>query len=180
MIYFHKIKTISNPYFNNFYQLYSSAFPENEQRSYSGLIKILGNNNHFSANAILNNDKFIGIFNYWEFEPFYFIEHFAIANNLRGQHYGTDTMKSFLSQTQLPVVLEVELPNTEVAIKRIQFYERLGFSLLPNDYFQPPYGKEALPIPLFLMSNDKLFASNNFHFLKKVIHTEVYHFEHLS
>jgi hypothetical protein len=85
-------------------------------------------------------------------------------------------MKSFFSQTQLPVVLEVELPNTEVAIKRIQFYERLGFSLLSNDYFQPPYEKKALPIPLLLMSNDKLFASNNFHFLKKVIHTEVYHF----
>ena len=53
------------------------------------------------------------------------------------------------------ICLEVELPETEMAARRIGFYERNGFYY--NDYFymQPPIAEGRNAIPLRLMTTGR-------------------------
>lgn len=175
MIDFKRIQFSSDAFFQNFYQLYSTAFPENERRSLQNLENELFNP-AYHAFVLMDRNKFVGIFNYWNFEKFIYIEHFAIEEKLRSQHLGSEVLKSFLEKVNLPVVLEVELPNTEAAKRRIEFYHRLGFIELQNYYVQPPYESGEFPIPMQLMTNDYEFVKNNFETVKQTIYLEVYHF----
>ncbi|HOF98263.1 MAG TPA: GNAT family N-acetyltransferase [Paludibacteraceae bacterium] len=176
MIDFKRMQSSSDAFFQQFYRLYSSAFPENERRSLQNLEKEL-NNPNFHAYVLMNKNSFVGIFNYWNFEKFIYIEHFAIEEKLRSQYLGTEALKSFLEKVNLPVILEVEMPNTDAAKRRIEFYHRHEFVELQNYYLQPPYESGGFPIPMQLMSNDYEFAKNNFETIKQTIYLEVYHFK---
>jgi hypothetical protein len=49
-------------------------------------------------------------------------------------------------------VLEVEPPEDEIKKRRIAFYERCGFHLSKEEYYQPPYQEGGEPVRLMLMS----------------------------
>ncbi|HNZ62241.1 MAG TPA: hypothetical protein PKN84_04755, partial [Paludibacteraceae bacterium] len=66
------MQSSSDAFFQQFYRLYSSAFPENERRSLQNLEKEL-NNPNFHAYVLMNKNRFVGIFNYWNFEKFIYI-----------------------------------------------------------------------------------------------------------
>jgi ribosomal protein S18 acetylase RimI-like enzyme len=157
--------------------LYILTFPLAERRSWAGLEYELDYEKRFCAHALVQNDKFVGLFNYWTFENFYYIEHVAVVPAMRGKQIGTEAMEIFMSQTKLPIILEVELPDNPVAIRRIHFYEKLGFSLVPHTYAQPPYDEEDEElIPMQLMCNDAAFAGDKFEVVKDTLYSEVYHF----
>ncbi len=86
-------------------------------------------------------------------------------------------MGILLSKMKLPVVLEVEMPNNPTAIRRIHFYERLGFSVLSHKYAQPPYEGDSFLLPMQLMCNNLHFADSHFELIKENIFQEVYHYE---
>jgi len=67
MIDFKRMQSSSDAFFQQFYRLYSSAFPENERRSLQDLEKEL-NNPNYHAYVLMNKNRFVGIFNYWNFE----------------------------------------------------------------------------------------------------------------
>ena len=178
MLNFHRIKYVTCPFFPSLYNLYILTFPAAERRSWAGLEFELDYEKRFCAHALVQNDKFVGLFNYWTFERFYYIEHVAIVPAMRGQHIGTEAMKIFMSQTKLPIILEVELPNNPAAIRRIHFYEKLGFSLISHNYAQPPYDEEDEQlIPMQLMCNDSTFAETQFETIKDILYDKVYHYE---
>ena len=131
----------------------------------------------FCAHALVQNDKFDGLLNYWPFDRFYYIEHVAVVEAFRGKHLGTEAMEIFKSQTQLPIVLEVESPTNIDAIGRIRFYEKMGFSVVSHNYAQPPYDGEGFLIPMQLMSNDRHFADTHFEMIKDTLYDKVYHYE---
>ena len=113
----------------------------------------------------------------WKFSRFYYIEHFAIHPQHRNHSYGSEVIRLFLSTVSLPVVLEVEMPKTITASRRIHFYERLGFYVMSNFYMQPPYDGESFLLPMLIMSNDYHFTNKHFHLIKEVLYKEVYNFE---
>lgn len=181
MLHFYRINSVSDPFFLNLYNLYTLAFPPRERRTWAGLEYELSYEKRFCAHALIQNDKFVGFFNYWTFERFYYIEHFAVIPTLRGQHIGTEAMEIFKQQTKLPIVLEVEMPNNPTAIRRINFYEKLGFTVLSRNYAQPPYdGESDFFIPISIMCNDVHFANTHFELIKENLYNKVYHYEYVS
>ncbi|MEI6553977.1 MAG: GNAT family N-acetyltransferase [Paludibacter sp.] len=177
MLNFHRITSVNCPHFSDLYKLYTEAFPAKERRTLGGLEYELTYEKRFCAHALVQNDKFVGLFNYWTFDRFYYIEHIAIVDTIRGQNIGTEAMGIFKTQTILPIVFEVEMPINTTSIGRIRFYEKLGFSVLSHNYAQPPYEGEGFLIPMQLMSNSRHFADTHFELIKETLYENVYHFE---
>lgn len=181
MLNFHRINGVSDLFFDNFFNLYALAYPPAERRNWAGLEYELKYEKQFYAQALIQNDKFVGFINYWVFDRFYFIEHFAVSHNFRGQHIGTEAMQILKSQTNLPIVFEVEMPNNPTAIRRIRFYEKLGFTVLSHNYAQPPYNEESnFFIPVLIMCNDVHFANTHFELIKENLYNNVYHYESVN
>ncbi|MGN0231991.1 MAG: GNAT family N-acetyltransferase [Muribaculaceae bacterium] len=156
--------------------LYESSFPIDERRDYENFINILNTkSNIFSLEAsVTENGEIIGFISHWDFEDFIYIEHFTVDEALRGHGYGREIIESFMSRTQLPIILEVELPDCEMSIRRIKFYERLGFKLHNNvKYIQPSYGQGRKEIELKLMTYGKIDIVENCHQIE-MIKKEVY------
>jgi ribosomal protein S18 acetylase RimI-like enzyme len=130
------------------------------------------------VNALIQEGEFVGLFNYWTFERFYYIEHLAISPKHRSRGIGSEAMGIFMDQIKLPIVLEVEMPNNIIPSRRILFFEKLGFSILSHNYAQPPYDGDGFLLPELIMSNDIHFANTHFEKIKEILYTEVYHFEY--
>ncbi len=144
--------------------IYESSFPIDERRDYENFINILNSkSNIFSLEAAFTeNGEIVGFISHWDFEDFIYIEHFAVDEELRGHGYGRTIIESFQSRTHLPIILEVELPDCEMSIRRINFYERLGFTLHSNvKYIQPSYGEGRKEIELKLMTYGKIDIAEN-------------------
>ena len=63
--------------------------------------------------------------------------------------------RAFEALNDIPIVFEVELPETELAKRRIHFYERLGYQYYGDvEYYQGIFHEEASPQPLRLMMKD--------------------------
>jgi GNAT superfamily N-acetyltransferase len=176
MIDFRNIKNSSDPLFGKMYKLYQSAFPVVERRTLESLESVLNHDTRFVMTGLLKDGEFVGFFNHWQFERFVCIEHFAVNPKLRGQNIGSEVMKTFLSNINLPVVFEVEMLENEMAIRRIVFYERLGCKLLPHKYAQPHYDGSGKLLPMLLMTNNYDYVDKYFREIKSTMYKEVYNY----
>lgn len=77
-------------------------------------------------------------------------------------------------QLKKPIILEVEMPEEEMAIRRINFYKRQGFTLWEKPYMQPPYKSGDDYLPMLLMAYGDLECDKDFEQVKKCIYREVY------
>ena len=155
--------------------LYEEAFPELERRPTEAWHELMRNEKDFQAHAICINDEFAGFITSWQPADFVYVEHFAIAPHRRNGGWGGKALQAFLTQNdQLPVVLEVEEPNTSMAQRRIAFYERHGFGMLPHPYLQPPYREGDEMLPLRLMTTHPDWGDAHFDFITNSIHRTVY------
>lgn len=175
MIEFQRINNANNPLFATAYNLYCKAFPDNERRSWDSLDFEMMYQKAFSLNALLYDGIFVGIFHYWNFADFNYIEHFAITPQLRGKNLGKEALELFKKNNPLPILFEVELPTTPESKNRIDFYEHHGFTSLPHNYTQPPYEEGNDAVPMLLMSNEPEFANAQFEMIKQVLYEKVYH-----
>ena len=69
---------------------------------------------------------------------------------------GSSVLQEVLKKQEGMVCLEVELPENELAARRIRFYRRNGFYLNEFPYIQPPISKGRNSIPLRIMPNPSL------------------------
>ena len=155
---------MSREYFSKIFEILEYSFPKTEHRS---------ENEHFAEfdkqafrSMVLDdgNNSIKGFMNYWELNGFIYLEHFAVAKEMRGQGLGTYLMGE-LKKTALdrPLILEADPPGeSEVASRRVRFYERLGFVLNKYRYFQPPYSADEQPLPLSVMSYPKGLSPEEF------------------
>lgn len=154
--------------------LLETAFPPEEHRELKEQRNLADNNELFYNNAILEDGVPIGLITYWKFPDFYYIEHFAISSEYRNGGYGKKVLELLHSQLSAPIVLEVELPETEISKRRITFYERVGYYLIEEEYFQPPYRKQDNPLQMYLMVYDKNKKFRDTAKIKKNLYTHVY------
>lgn len=175
MVILEKIGT-QNKFYPFIEQLLCTSFPKNERRDHDTQRLYTDIKNNFQCLLIKQADHTpIGVLTYWDFETFYYIEHLAIASNLRGHGWGSKTMRTFIiNHPQKPVVLEVEHPTNEESIRRINFYKQCGLHLWECDYMQPPYRETDEWFPLFLMASDGLSFNKDYHHIRKCIHSSVY------
>jgi ribosomal protein S18 acetylase RimI-like enzyme len=173
MMHLRKIHDLSSEEFKQAWKIYEYSFPEDERRDLTEQKKLM-QNRKYSFFVAEKGGEVLGILTSWNFNDFEFIEHLAISSEMRGRGYGTELLKLFLARTELSVFLEVEMPETEIAIKRIRFYERIGFRLNKYDYIQPPYGEGKKPVPMFIMSYPKLIGKDEFSDIREKLHIQVY------
>jgi GNAT superfamily N-acetyltransferase len=138
-------------------RLLTDSFPPEERRDVAVWRSYTHGKQHFHNMLVCDGDRRIALVTYWHFGFFCYVEHFAVSAALRSCGYGGRILSLLQSQlSPLPIVLEVELPDTEISRRRIDFYRRNGFSLLPVDYRQPPYRPGDASIPMRLMANASL------------------------
>ncbi|MDR2962061.1 MAG: GNAT family N-acetyltransferase [Bacteroidales bacterium] len=157
-------------------KVYTEAFPEGERRDMEDMLRLYTLNEGFTILVIISdNGQLVGFLTYWDLGDFVYAEHFAISSEFRNGGYGKRVMEGFLAQISHPIVIEVEPPTTEIAMRRIQFYTRLGFILWENlGYCQPPYriGEQALAMDL--MTWGEIDIAKNFQKITENIYQNVY------
>lgn len=136
--------------FDSVSELYIATFPHEERRELSEIYQLISKGEIFIHQIIIAENKVAGFCIFWVFDEFAFIEHFAVFPELRNVGIGEGTL-SLLQENYKVLTLETELPVDEISIRRIKFYERNGFNLLQQRYFQPSYGKNKPEIELKIM-----------------------------
>ena len=67
-----------------------------------------------------------------------------------------------------------EMPQEEMAQRRIGFYQRNGFTLWENEYYQPPYKAGDSFLPMRLMVHGALDSQKDYEKVKQRIYRDVY------
>ncbi|MFZ4402016.1 MAG: GNAT family N-acetyltransferase [Bacteroidales bacterium] len=155
-------------------KIYESAFPSNERRVFKEVKNMLADK-RFNFSVITFEDSVVGIITLWDFVNFVYIEHFAITEAFRNNGLGTYVMKKILQDEARQIVLEVDLPENELSLKRIQFYKRFGFEMYHETYIQPAYSKDKMAVPMLIMTTQEMDARMGQHLIK-TLHQEVYGF----
>lgn len=174
MIKFQRISTTDTALYNYMEQLLTASFPVEEYRSLDELRSYTDTKKHFYCNLIFHNDNPIGLITYWDFKSFYYVEHFAINPAQRNGGHGKNVLNHLSQLLEHPIVLEVEVPEEEMAIRRINFYKRHGFELWEKQYLQPPYKPGDNYLPMQLMVQGHLQCEKAFEHVKELIYKEVY------
>ena len=162
--------------FDEVYKIMEEAFPVDEIRTYEDQKAILLENPKFNP-FVLKNEKtgeiegFISVYN---FSNFFYIEHFAIKYKYRNNGLGSKILQEILNLYKGRVCLEAEVPNTEIAIRRIEFYKRNGFLKNDYDYIQPPMSKGRKPVPLVILTTGGNISKEEFQEIKNTLYKEVY------
>ena len=143
-----KLIPIEEERFDLVFSKMNAAFPYEERRDISDQKECL-NNKFFNFLEIFDNEIDVGFIALWDFPEFVFIEHIAIDEEKRAGGYGSKTIELVKETYKKPIILEAEAPETEQQIKRIRFYDRLGFKINSYDYEQPSYhGGEGVPLKI--------------------------------
>lgn len=159
--------------FEEAFPILEQSFPEDELRTRSDARRIFAAPS-YRMYAARREGRIAGVLAAWKLAGFRFVEHFAVLPACRGEGLGGAMMREFLSQEKTPVLLEVDAPDTPVSVRRVGFYERLGFSLTPFGYAQPPLRKGGRPVPLRLMSWPRALTEHGFSHCRGLLFREVY------
>ncbi|MCO7124970.1 GNAT family N-acetyltransferase [Sporolactobacillus shoreicorticis] len=171
----HKLAPLKTIDFDLFYHLMKRSFPSAEFRPRSKERQLLNQANFTVLTRYdLSGKKIDGFIAEWSFSDFLFLEHIAVDPNLRGHGIGSKMLCNYLEQAKKPVLIEVEAPTTDLAVRRIRFYKRLGFSLSSFGYVQPDLGQAGDHIDLLLMQYPNLLTEDKFKQRKKEIFQSVY------
>lgn len=174
MMKFKRITTKDEALYAFMERLMIASFPAEEYRDLNELRTFTDNKERFYNNIIFENEQAIGLITYWDFDEFYYIEHFAIDPDHRNGGIGKKALENLFQQLNKGIILEVEEPVEEMAQRRINFYQRLDFKLWDKPYLQPPYKKGDDYLPLLLMAHGNLDADKQFENIKSTIYKEVY------
>lgn len=174
MIEFQRITTVDTALYKYMERLMIASFPSDEYRALEELKMYTDTKAHFYNNIIFSDGAPIGLITYWDFNTFYYVEHFAIDPEQRNGGHGKNVLNHLCQLLHKPIVLEVEAPDTEMATRRINFYKRHGFILWEKPYQQPPYKPGDSYLPMLLMVHGALDCEKDFDAIKKTLYKEVY------
>ncbi|KAF6581238.1 GNAT family N-acetyltransferase [Paenibacillus sp. FSL H7-0703] len=165
---------INEPDFSEIYAIMESSFPASECRTFEAQKALLKRPSYRIITEKNEQGNIVAFLAGWEFAYFRFVEHIAVDSRIRGGGLGKKLMSRFISQSDHPVVLEVEPPVDEWSRRRIGFYERLGFHLNHFEYVQPPLREGQADLRLQIMSYPGALAESAFAPFKEILYTEVY------
>lgn len=174
IVIYSKSNMIEESMFDQMYSLLQLSFPTSERRDRAGHLGEFSEDKFRSMCYVPGDLK--GFLNYWDFGDFVYAEHFAVAPELRGQGTGSALMRELFDIVgNRPIVLEAEpSADSDIASRRIAFYERLGFVLNEYEYIQPPLIKGESPIPLVIMSAPAKLTESEYIKIRDSLYREVY------
>lgn len=172
------VVSVSDPMIGYINTLYHNSFPKAERRPWQALMQLIepGVMPFFKLYAAVTQDgRFAGFISTWQLPGSLYIEHLAVEPAMRSHGVGGMILDAVLdmAKNDEPVVVEVELPDTDAnAPRRIAFYERHGFTAMADfTYFQPPYSPGLPDVQLMLMTTKPIEDPTRFVI---ILHTIVY------
>lgn len=160
--------------FETIWDIYCKSFPIDEQRTLEQQMEIM-KDNKYSVNPFYDDDDIVGFYTAWDLSEFIYIDHLAIDSSHRGMGYGSKLLQQIKDKYKYNnIVLEVEEPNTQQAIKRIEFYTRKGFNLNDYEYCQPAYDDNKQSVPLLIMSYPMSISEEEFSDVRDKLYCQVY------
>lgn len=168
------LELLKRSQFEEMYAIMELSFPDSERRSREDQAALFEDDRY--RVTVLRDDegRVCAFMAWWQLESCTYLEHFAVGSALRGHGLGGRFLDELTAALRAPVVLEVELPQTDIAARRIAFYERHGFALNGYDYIQPPLGKGKEPLPLRIMSLGDKLTPEQFGAIRADIYAAVY------
>jgi ribosomal protein S18 acetylase RimI-like enzyme len=139
------------PEMKDLHQLYETTFPYAERREVAALEVIRRAEQRMHLYAFRHSGNFAGFLIVWTFERFRYVEHFAVMPEFRSVGLGSAMIRELLAEDDRPLLLEVEPIHNADSLRRIQFYERLGFSAATHVYAQPPYRSGEPELKMLIM-----------------------------
>lgn len=164
--------------FDEIYEIYEAAFPDDERRTYDRQKEIL-QEGRCSFRVIERDGKILAFLEYWNLNSCYFIEYVATVPGMRNKGYGKRLIEECLEEAReegKPVFLEIE-PVTEkdpMTGRRSRFYKRIGFCQNAFPYQQPPLKEGDNFKDLLIMSYGIQLEEKQFRGYKQEIYSKVY------
>lgn len=175
MIKLRRIISSEDADFKKLIALYTEAFPPEERRDISQLERLLLQRPAMFFNAVECDGLLSGLFVYWNFGDFWYLEHLAVYPDMRNKKIGQQILDFACENLSGIRLLEVEPAEEEMAIRRVNYYQRNGYKILSKEYVQPSYDGVNSPVPLWIMGNceysDKSLLGKHIDTIKE----EVYH-----
>lgn len=162
--------------FDQVFSIMERSFPTDEYRTYEEQKRLLSESAYhiYVADDPSEQKQIAAFLAIWQFDDFVFVEHFATDPSVRGQGIGTAILREAARTFSKQICLEVELPETELAKKRIAFYERNGFCLHAYPYVQPAMSRGKQPLPLQIMTFGGAFSRDRFEIVRNKLYQSVY------
>ena len=169
------LETLQVKDFDKVYSIMEESFPIDERRTYEEQKELL-NNKLYSIYILsdIENDNIKAFIAIWQFDDFAFIEHFAVSSSYRNGGIGAFILQEVKKLLSCMICLEVELPEEEMAKRRIGFYERNGFYYNEYEYMQPAISKDRNEIPLRIMTTGGKVTEDRFNEMKDILYQYVY------
>ncbi len=161
--------------FDTIYRILCDSFPPDERRDYAPQLALF-DREIFTTYGLREESsaQVMALITVYDLGECAYVEHFAVSESYRNRGLGSVILSELIAACDKPLILEVELPETEMARRRIGFYERNGFFLNDYPYIQPPYGPDKQPVPLRIMSTDHPLTAEEFQAVKTALYREVY------
>ena len=166
--------------FDKVYDLMEVSFPRDEYRNYEDQKALLSDSSYIIY-VVYDETRGIKAFMaVWDFDEYAFIEHFAVSPKFRNNGIGKEMLSQIAKVLGKRMCLEVEEPDTNMAKRRIGFYERNNFFLNKYPYIQPALSKERDSIPLLIMTTGAGLDEETFLNIKKSLYSKVYKVKSLT
>ena len=149
--------------FDAVYRLLTQSFPATERRGAAGQ-RALFSDSAYRVDILRAPDGGVqALIASWDFDDFVFLEHFAVDPVCRSGGIGGQMLD------------EAELPETELAARRIGFYERHGFTVNADyAYFQPALAPGGDPLPMHLLTTGGACTACELRAIETLVHARVY------
>ena len=168
-----KLEILTEQEFDAVYALLEQSFPPEEYRDREKQ-KALFQKEAYTAYGLRNAGRLQALIALWNFGHVVYIEHFAVEESSRNLGLGSRILNMVKNMVSCPLCLEVELPETDLAKRRIAFYERNGFTYNDYPYIQPAYSPEKAAVPLRFMTTGGGISPERFEEIRACLYREVY------
>jgi len=169
------MKKLDRKDFDRVYEIMDQSFPRDEIRPYEGQKKLLDIPEYQLFVSEDEDNQINGFLATWDFDEFVFLEHFAVDPNQRNGGVGRRLLREVIESFDKMACLEVELPDCEMSIRRIHFYERNGLFYNEYEYEQPSIATGRYPIPLRVMTSGRGVSEEEFQKIRDILYDRVYH-----
>ena len=168
---FLKINKSDTLRWNKVWKLYEDSFPIAERRREEDQLRAFADDRFFPLSA-WSGGELVGLLFYWEWDSYRYLEHLAVNPKLRGQGFGSQLLRHLRNSDHM-VILEIDPLVNELSVRRLQFYEKVGFSLTPYRFEHLPYRLDVQPIELLILSYPRMITReqhrNFLQFLNEVV-----------
>ncbi|MFA7494556.1 MAG: GNAT family N-acetyltransferase [Proteiniphilum sp.] len=153
------------------WELYEGSFPLAEKRKKEDHLRAYADTRFFPLSA-WEGKELIGLIFFWEWDSYRYLEYLAVNPRLRGQSFGSQMLR-YLRDSEHTIILEIDPLINELSVRRLQFYERAGYTLTPYRFMHLPYRLEAEPQELLILSYPNMITKEQHNDFIRFVNEEV-------